>query len=926
MSTARGDGSAVLVGRDAELGGLLDRVHRAVAGRGSAVCIEGEPGIGKTALVAAVVDAALSTHPAIEVVRAIGVESEFSLAHAGLVDLLSPMLGRLDALPGGQRRALASALGRSESSAGADRFLVALATLALISVHAEDHPLLLVVDDLQWMDPETRAALQFSARRLRHDAVAVLLTRRRLPGTESDDDLAGIDQLALSGLRPADAGRLLAGAVADTVLGPLVARTGGNPLALLELTRSLNSEQRRGSAPLPAPLPVGVRLSGAFARTIAELSPAARRAAILTAASFDAEAGPLIRALDATGTDAAAALAEAESAGILTVDEHGVQFRHPLLRNAAWLTATTADRRAAHEALAAVYRHRPGSRLRHLAEAGTGPDDALGADLLTLAAAERSRSGYAAASVIAERASSLLSRPGPGVDALADAVEDAALSGHVGRVRLLVERILAEPADVSRQARARGLLCAGTLEENTGSVRRAAHLLTQAAEMGTGAVRVRALFELMQAQYRLGSAQGMGAAADAIRSCADTRDPEQAMLVAHSAAAALAFAGRWDAAAEPARRALELLEQTPGLQDDPRYLLTAGLAASWAGTLALAYGDAPRRLRVARSQGAIGVLPMALSLLAGAAGLFGRHEDAFAYAGEAVELGTELGYVADVSIAQELLAWELAARDRPEQAHEALGAARRLQQRAEVSAAAVHIDIVESFCALCAGDLPRVIAILEHRIEVDGGRQPRGDYPLSVAPDLAEAYLGLGRGPEALDIAARHAELHRDSTDPDIRAETHRLAGMTADNLIDAEAEFQAAHRAHAAGIDPFSAARTRLAHGQRLRRAGERRAAREQLRTAADAFRLMGLDLWVGRAESELAATGSTVRRGPQRGAALTSQETRVALFVARGMTNREIAAALFLSPRTVEHHVTSVLRKQGLRSRVELAAAVTS
>jgi tetratricopeptide (TPR) repeat protein len=275
----------------------------------------------------------------------------------------------------------------------------------------------------------------------------------------------------------------------------------------------------------------------------------------------------------------------------------------------------------------------------------------------------------------------------------------------------------------------------------------------------------------------------MGEAADAIRSCADTRDPEQAMLVAHSAAAALAFAGRWDAAADPARRALELLEQAPGLQDDPRYLLTAGLAASWAGTLALAYGDAPRRLRVARSQGAIGVLPMALSLLAGAAGLFGRHQDAFAYVGEAVELGTELGYVADVSIAQELLAWELAARDRPEQAQEALGAARRLQQRAEVSAAAVHIDLVESFCALCTGDLPRVIAILEHRIEVDGGRQSRGDYPLSVAPDLVEAYLGLGRGREALHITARHGKVHRDSPDPDIRAETHRLAGMTADSL-----------------------------------------------------------------------------------------------------------------------------------------------
>jgi len=184
----------------------------------------------------------------------------------------------------------------------------------------------------------------------------------------------------------------------------------------------------------------------------------------------------------------------------------------------------------------------------------------------------------------------------------------------------------------------------------------------------------------------------------------------------------------------------------------------------------------------------------------------------------------------------------------------------------------------------------------------------------------------LGRRDDALAMAARHAELHRESPDPDIRGEAHRLVGMTSGSPAEGEAAFIAAHRAHADGLDGFSAARTRLAHGHWLRRSGERLAAREQLRAASDAFRAMGLDLWVRRAEAELAATGSTARRGPQRDAALTSQETRVAIHVARGMTNREIAAALFLSPRTVEHHVTSVLRKRGLRSRVELAAAFSS
>ena len=805
----------MLLGRDAEFGAILDAVDRAVAGHGCAVCVEGEPGIGKTALVGAVVDAALASHPAIQVVRAVGVQSEFSLPHAGLLDLLTPMLDRLDALPSGQRQALMTALGWSESSLGADRFLVAVATLALLSAHAEDRPLVLVVDDLQWVDPETVAALLFSARRLRHDPIAVLLTRRRLPGNEPADDLAGIDRFVLAGLEPDDAGRLLKGMVAAAVVGPLVSRTGGNPLALLELARSLSPAQRRGSTPLPAALPVGARLSDAFAGSIDELSPAARRAVTLAAASLDADAGPLFRALDAEGIDAADALAAAESAGLLAVGDGFVMFRHPLVRNAAWLAATAAERRAAHASLAAVHEHRPGSRLRHLAEATSSPDDALATALLTLADTERTRSGYAAASAIAERASSLLSRPGASVDALAAAVEDAALSGDVGRVRQLVQRIDAQPIEVSRQAHARGLLCAGILEENAGSVPRAARLLSGAAELGVGAVRVRALFELLQAQYRLGSARGMAEVAEAIERHGDARDPEQAMLVAYSAAAALAFAGRWDEAASPALRALDLLEQTPVLRDDPRYLQVAGLAAGWARTFEHVYRDAPRRLELARSLGAIGVLPLILSLLAGAASLFGRHQEAFAYAGEAVELGTELGYVVDISIAQELLAWELAARGRPEQAQEALHAARLLQERAEVAAAAVHVELVEAFCALCSGELPRVVAVLEHRITVDGGRQPRGDYPLSVAPDLVEAYLGLGRRDEARDIAARHAELHRESADPEMRAEAHRLAGMLAEDPTDAEAEFEAAHRAHAAGFDAFSAARTRLAHGQ---------------------------------------------------------------------------------------------------------------
>lgn len=912
----------MLVGRNAEFGALVAAVQAAAAGTGCAVCVEGDAGIGKTALVEAVVEHATAQDPRIMVLRAVGVESEFTLGHAGLLDLLTPLLGRLDELPAGQRRALGSAVGRTDSVGGTDRFLIAVATLSLLSLGADKQPLLLVVDDLPWIDAETAAALHFSARRVGHDRIALLFTRRTRTGPGSDTDLPGVDRLTLAGLPPAAAEQLLAGSVARPVVEPLVARTGGNPLALLELTRSLTAQQRRGSAPLPDVLPVGPRLTDAHMGSITELSAPARRAAVLAAAGLDTDVGPLLRALETDGIDAATALAEAESAGVLVVVGHSVLFRHPLLRNACWRQATVGERRSAHATLAAVHSHRPGSRLRHLAEASTGPDDNLGADLLGLASREQTRSGYAAASALAERASALLSAPGQSLDALADAMDNAVLSGDVGRVKELSDRILEQPVEVSPQAQARALLSAGALEANAGSVRHAVGLLTEAAGLGAGDVRIRALFELLGANYLLGSAQGMADAADAIGRHADPSIAEQAMLVAYSRAAALAFTGHWEAAAAPAAQALQLIEQTPGLRDNPRYLATTGLASGWAGRFPDVFEQAPARLASARSAGAIGVLPHVLSLLAGGAALFGRHRETFAYAGEAVELGDELGYVVDVAISRELLAWELAARGAGEQAQVELSRARQLQERAEMAHAAVHVELVEAFCALCADDLPRVVDVLEHRLAVDGGRLPRGDYPLSVAPDLVEAYLGLGRHRDALDLVSRHSALHLDSADPDIRAEAHRLVAMTCATETGADAAFAAAHEAHAGGIDRFSAARTRLAHGQRLRRSGERLAAREQLRMAADAFRDMGLDLWVGRAEGELAATGATARRGPRRDATLTSQETRVALYVARGLTNREIAAALFLSPRTVEHHVSSVLRKRGLRSRVELAA----
>ena len=902
----------MIVGRAPELAEIAAVLEAARHGVGASLCLVGEPGIGKTTLL----DAAAGSAAGFQVLRATGVATELSLGHGALLALLLPLRDRLDAVPGPQREALAAALGWAGPGGQGDRFLVAAGTLSLLAAAAERQPVLVAVDDAQWIDRESLAVLAFAARRVGHDPVALLVAARAGPDPAAAVD--GVRSLRLDGLPFADAAALLRGRVAAGLVDPLVVATGGNPLALVEAVRRLTPEQRRGSAPLPDVLPLGDRLASAFRRDEHRLPGGAHRALVLAAASGESDAGPVVAALRAEGHDPDAALAAAEHAGVVALDAGRLTFTHPLLRSAVWSATPAAERRSAHAALAAALTGDPDRQTRHLAEAATGYDAGLAARLEELAGRERTRRGYAAASAVAERAARLHPDPAWAASARAAAVEDALLGGDPGRVRELAGRVLAGPA--GGPTRARALLALGTLEHYAGAPPLARPLLAEAAELGVGAVRLRALAELSTVGYRLGSAEAMSAAADALAAGADSADPEQAMLAHYTRAAALAFGGDWAGARNAALRAVDLLEGESRLRDEPRYLVAALLAPAWAGEPERVLGYLDRRMDTARALGALGVLPLALSLIAGGAMALGEHQRAYAWAGEAVELGIELGYVADLAYGYEVLAFEQAARGLHAEAAAGLAEARRLADRADISAGAVHVHLVDAFAALCRGDLDTVVRVLEWRIAVDGGRLPRGDYPLGVAPELVEAYLGLGRRHDAVALAGRHAEANRDSPVPEVRAHVARLDGMLAGDDAAADTAFETAYELHA---DPFGAARTQLLHGSRLRRAGRRVAAREQLRAAAAGFDALGLDGWTARATDELAATGQRPRRGPRDGDQLTSQETRVALLVARGLSNRDVAAALFVSPRTVEHHVSSVLRKRGLRSRTELAAA---
>ena len=619
-----------------------------------------------------------------------------------------------------------------------------------------------------------------------------------------------------------------------------------------------------------------------------------------------------------------AALDEAGERGVVVRDGTRHDFRHPLVRSAVLERATVAELRRAHADLAASLP--PGSRAQvwHRAESVAGPDAEVADQLARVGAADRERLGYAAASAALERASVLTPDPDVTAQRLAAAMHDAFLAGDVERVRLLADRVLT----TSVQPRTRGevLFTLGMLEQYAGSVPTSVEYLDEAAALLEGVMEVRALAELAMARYRLNDVSGFTDCARRIDLVADRSSAEQQLLGHFAGGVALVLAGEFGAGAARLAEVRRLCD-VPELRHDARALLLMALAAGFTGQVRDAVAVGAVRLEEVRRRGAIGVLVPTLAVLAAGRAWLGDHRAAFADAGEAVELAGHLGYAADASVAMEMLAWQQAARGMRDDALVSLARARELTVKAGTSSAAAHHALTSAFCALCRGDLTEVVRRLEPRIAVDGGVGASSE-PLGVAPLLIEAYVGLGRLGDARTLAVRYAEASAGAGPPLTGALVLRCDGLTAEAEPDAAAAFEAALVAHAAAEDSFESARTRLLFGSRLRRTGERAAARSHLETARVAFDAMDLTHWSGVATAELAATGATARRRAGAGAdagqePLTSQETRVALLAAKGMSNREIGASLFLSPRTIERHLGNVFRKRGFRSRTELAVA---
>ena len=371
---------------------------------GTALCLvlHGEPGVGKTELLAYAASAATGYC----VLRTTGVESELELGFAGLVELVRPVLDLLEAVPQGQMAALKAALGLGPP-ATASRLLVAAGLLSLIASAAQREPVLVLVDDLQWVDAPSAQAILFAARRLRADRVAVLVAYRS--GEHLPVPTGGLSQLPVTGLDHETATELLsdrAPGLAALVVDELHSSTGGNPLAMLEIVSRLSPSQRAGLEALPAPLPSVGGIEEAFYRRVSSLSEAAQRALVLVSASGDADLallGPALVECGYTVSD----LGPAVDAGLLQLERGRAVWRHPLVRSAVYHRSPLSGRRAAHRAVAACLSEDSAAWAWHQAAAAQGPDERVASALDRLAAEASQRAGYAAASGACEQAARL---------------------------------------------------------------------------------------------------------------------------------------------------------------------------------------------------------------------------------------------------------------------------------------------------------------------------------------------------------------------------------------------------------------------------------------------------------------------------------------------------------------------------------------
>ena len=904
----------MLFGRDPErvrIGELLDGAR---ASRSAVLVISGEPGVGKSALLEDARDQAGD----MRVLSGAGVESEAQLPFAALHQIVRPVLGHVESLPQPQATALGGALGLA-AGGSEDRFLVSLAVLSLLAEAAEDRPLLCLVDDAQWLDDASADALVFVARRLEAEGIVMLFGARE--GDVRRFEAPGLPDLQLGGLDPSAAGTLIdrsAGVELSSELrGRLVAETGGNPLALLELSSALSEAQLSGAETVLAPIPVSARVERAFLARVNRLPEETQTLLLVASADDSGELATVLRASAQLGAEAVA-LDEAERAGLVHVRGTRLELRHPLVRSAVYQAAPLSKRQAVHGALATVLDGEADADRRawHRAAASVEADPSVGEELEEAAERARRRSGFAAASLAFERAATLTTDEDQRARRLTSAAENAWLAGRVERALMLLEAarpLVSEPirrADIDRFL--------GLIEMTRGVPADACQLLLRAATEVAPSDGGRALQLLNIAGLAAAYAGDREAAVAIGRLARDLHQEEPPffrmlaqLLVGLGAHADEDFAD----AASRLRVALELAEE---LDDDaakePVALLFAGRAALYLGDDQATYRTHREAAARARASGALSIVTQILPRLAITELWAGRWASGSANAREGVQLAREIGQHDLVAQQLVLLALIAALRGSEDECRSLAAESRELASARQLG---IVLELAHWALALLELGLGRAEEALRRCREISStlvvfwGGLDRIEAAIRAGePETARAWLGV------LEPWAES------SASPWGRAVALHCRALLSDDESESERLFLEALDAHADASRPFEHARTELAYGEFLRRARRRVEARDHLRAALDRFETLGATLWAERARVELRASGQTARkRDPSTRNTLTEQELQIARFVAEGHTNREVAAQLFLSPRTIDFHLRNVYRKLGITSRTALA-----
>ena len=904
----------MLYGRAVEQSVIEQLLVGASAGRSGVLVIRGDPGIGKTALLDyAARSANVVSGPdgvGMRVIRGLGVESEAELPFAGLHLLLRSALDHLPALPRTQQDALGAALGLRRAGPY-DRFLVGVAVLSLLAELAEGQPLVCLVDDAHWLDRASASALVFAARRLDAEGIAIIFAAR---DNHAVFPASGLRVLRLSGLDAASAAALLADhakGLTPAARSRILAEACGNPLGLIELPAAYLAAPPAAGWPGNTTLALTDRLQQAFEGQIRRL-PADTQTILLAAASEDSGGlGVLLDAARALGVEAAA-LGRAEQAGLVSIADRTVTFRHPLVRAALYHGATLSQRLAVHRALAGALRSPADADRRawHLAAATTGPDEEVAAELERTAGEARARSGYAAAAAAYERAVQL----GTDLEAqprrLAAAAEASVETGDMDHARGLAARAAAQTTDPVVRARLANVRARADVAQ--GQLHAAHRLLAEGAGQIASLDAPRATRMLAYAMHVAWYAGDRGLVADTAGRLEAVGGSLAEPLIQLMLRLAVQAAER---PGDDLPRLADLVAQARRLRaGDPYDLTMIAIAALVTGRIPDACDLLGTLVTDARSLGRIGWLPSLLMCLAQALLLDGRHCDALASATEALRIARDTGQPQWTSDLNGIMAYLAAAEGDQGRCRQLADAAVAEPASASISAAQAWVHWAFGLLDLGRGRPDTALVQLE---TVWQGPARYYASTLRSVPDLVEAAVRVGQPERAAEPLARFSDWARRACVPALEALAERCHALL-EAGEEAEQHYLTALKLHEG---PFEQARTQLLYGAWLRRARRKSDARTQLRAAVDTLDRIHAAPWAEQALAELAATGAAAPRTDRaRSPRLTPQELQVARLAAQGLSNRDIAAQLFLSPRTVGYHLYKAFPKLGITSRSQL------